>query len=581
MAAKKTKAGMTSEASSSKSSAANESTPKPNKSQKFNTRQLLIGAGVVAVIVILILFVTSLRGGADPITAHIPADAVFYVHLNLKEASSQGMHDIIAAFNAASGTTEEQTKTDFTTQLKNDWGFDFEKDVQPWLGDQGGAAAVKLQSNQPTGDFGDSRLLAIVQTNNNGQADAFISKLTKKAEDKGSTVTPSDAAGGKIYGVDGPDGTFAIARLGNLVYFSNNVDTIKSSAELDAKDSLSGLAGYKKALAELPSKRVATMIINSAGYMKFLEGMTANLPSGATNPLQQGLPYEFTLAASVSVVTEGLQIDTVTAVAEDKLSDQVSKLLKADHKPDYQTLAFYPEDTILYFVGATNQPPLDAYEKLYPGMLADFNESMQLLKTQTGLDFKELVNAMDKEISFGLFPQQGGLAALTGLGMGFQVVVSTTQDQAFADFFSSLNTTLENQLSTSATQKTIGNMQVYVVADPFAGQEVLSFGSGGGLAYLGTDTTAIENGLIGSGKSLADSETYQEAWKHFPSNAYPVLYFDMPKLVELLKGMDASMADTLAGLKPITLIAAATEPYSAGISHAVMIIFIDRTLPAK
>jgi hypothetical protein len=573
MATRKTKASTTPRASESK--------PEATKSaQKFTTRQLLIGGGVVALIVVLVLFSILFGGGGDPIAEHISSDAVFYVHLNLKEVHSQGMQDILAAFKAASGTAEEQATNDFTDQLKDEWGIDFEKDVQPWLGNNGGAAAVKLQLDPITGDYGDSRLLAIVQTNSNSQADAFLSKLTQKAEDKGSTVTASDVAAGKIYPVSGSDGPFAIARLGNLVYFSNNVDTIKSSAELDPKNSIASLDGYKKAVAELPGNRFATLIINSAGYMKFVDDMLSNLPSGATNPIQT-LPYEFTLAASVSVVTEGLQVDMVTAVDESQLADQVLKIIKAAHRPDYDTLAFYPEDTIFYVVGATDGGFLEQYEQLYPDMLTDFNESMDLLKEQTGLDFKEVLNALDKEVSFGLFPQQGGLAALTGVGAGFQLVVSTTQDQAFADFFSSLSNTLESQLGTTATQKTVGAMNVYVVADPFAGQDLLSFGSGGGFAYIGTNTTAIENGLIGNGKSLADSETYQEAWKHFPVDAYPIFYFNMPKLVELLNGLDAGTAETLTGVKPITLIAAAAEPYSAGISHSVIIVFIDRTLPAK
>jgi hypothetical protein len=584
MATRKTKASTTRKAPARMSRAAAGESKSKKPALKLNSRQLLIGASVLAVIVLLLLYSTFFGGGgADPIAAHISSDAVFYVHLNLKEVHSQGMQDILAAFKAASGTTEEQAKSDFTDQLKSDWGIDFEKDVQPWLGDQGGAAAIKLQMNQltGTGDFGDSRVLAIVQTRNNSQTDAFITKLTQSAEDKGSTVTSSDAAGGKIYSVDGSAATFAIARLGNLVYFSNNVDTIKSSAELDPMDSIASLDGYKKAIAELPGNRFATLILNSAGYMKFMEDMLSTMPGNAANQIQQALPYDFTLAASISVVAEGFQIDTVAAVAEDQLTDQVLQSLKASHKPDYSTLAFFPENTILYFVSATNQSPLDQYEQLYPQMMTDFDESMDLLKTQTGIDFKELLNAMDKEVSFGLFPQQGGLSALTGLGMGFQMVFSTTQDQAFADFFGTLNGLLEAQLGTASTQKAIGAMNVYVVADPFAGQEIASFGSGGGFAYIGTNTTAIENGLIGNGKSLADSETYQEAWKHFPGNAYPTFYFDVPKFIELLNGMDASMQDTLAGFTPITLVASASEPYSAGISHGVMIIFIDRTPPAK
>lgn len=578
-----------------KASPAKAATAKPaGSSKKINSRQLLIGAGVVLVIISLVLLAQFFGSNGDPIAEHMPADIPLYVHVNLEEAASADAQEIVRTFQLASGEDEPADQT-LQQDLADQLGVDYDQDIAPWLGKNVGIGLFDFNFVGPSAVFQgiiadlqgstppEVKYIIGVESRNNSAADAFVTKVREQAESEGSSVTSTDFAGGTIYEIDFPRETafdssadtqrLALTRAGGIVFFANSAETIQAAFDQEKGSSLASDPRYVKALAELPGKRVTTAVISSAGLEE--AASSSSMPFNNLSAVQQAYQYDFTIGASVSIVDEGVQIDSVSVFDESQIPADILETLKTIH-PSYDTLAFYPEDTVLYAVSGITPGAVTRAETANPEQMADFIESMDSLKSETGLDLVAVLNAFDKEVSFGVFPQTTGFAELVGTDLGLQLVVGQNDEGVFTDFNATLSQLLEQSIGAPTATDTVGPMKIYRVSDPFAGGELLAFGSGGGFAYLGTDPGLIENGFSETTTSLADSEKYQETWAHFSGNAFPTFYFDVPQLIEIISRTNPGVTDEYATFTPITLIAGVDEPYADGVSHAVIIVFVER-----
>lgn len=553
---------------------------KPFKIDAKTQRTLLLVGGIAAVIILAVLFAPFL-GKRDIIAAHMPANSTVYLQLDLNAFNSTGMQEIIAAFQQASGAEPvegEAWQDAFLTDLE----VSYEEDIQPWLGSQLGVAVMGDEAggadafgvNSPT-------TLLVIESKNNGAADAFVNKVVDNAEANGDTVTTVDHQGITIYVREPEFGTGgALARLGNLVFFADSADTLQTYLNLSAADSLANDANFKKVVGQLPGTRLGTFYMNFGSYMDFLSGMSGVSPMMFGGGTMQYLE-SMSMAGGARVVTEGIRIDVVSAYDESAVPESMRDLIGQPQQAT-TTIQYYPEETVLFF--GINSPVTGFDPEIMQEMMGeeaynDYIESIRLLSAETGLDLEGFLGAIGGDMSMGIFPQTTGIGQ--SLGMGLQLVLSSKDDVAFANFFSGLNDLIVSQSQTPTTLSTINGMSSYLVSDPFMG-DILAFGSGSGYGFLTTDPSQFEDSADSAFVSLDESEQYVQTWRSFSSSSIPVFFLDMRGLIDALKasqlfafgGPEATQG--LDSVSPITVIAGANEPYRSGVSRGAFIIFIER-----
>lgn len=541
-------------------------------------RSLLIFGGIVAGILALVLL-GQLTKRPDLIAAHMPADAAVYIHVDLKEVNSAEMQKIVAAFQTASGQEDTEVSSNAIQQeLANTLDVSYEEDIKPWLGDQMGFALFDVGSDGFSG-LGLTQYLGAIESKNDAAADAFVAKVAANAESNGDTVTTVDYQGSQIYVMEGFVETRAITRVGSLVFIADSADSIQTLAALNASDSLASLEAYKRSVGALPGGRMFTAYMGVGQYMTLLQSMSGMATSVTMPATSTAMLNSTSVAMGVAVVSEGIQIDVVGAFDEANMPAGTMDMYAASPQP-LTTIERYPEDTVMFLGANSTGNAVSLEDAMGPEAFADFEESMQLLEGETGLDLISFIEALNGgETSMGIFPQSTGVGQ--AIGLGFQMLVTTQDDAALGSFISSLNNWLGEQMGTATEQRTLAGMNSYVVADPSMG-DVLAFGSGNGLGFLTTDTGLLEASLDSGFKSLADSDAYRSTWRSFPAGSIPVFYLDMTGLVDAVSSSmmaafgGADVQNAFAVLAPLTKIAGASEPYRAGVSHSVFIIFIER-----
>lgn len=494
-------------------------------------KQLLIIGGVVLALVVAVLLFSWISGmlSGEDIAARMPADTALFLQVDVRELSSVELNEIIAAFSEP-GADEMQVQNaleDFSEQL----GVSFEEDVKPWVGPNIGLGVFDLQpstSMDPVGSLTPEQMLIAIQSRNNAAADAFITKVVAKVEEQGGTSNRVAYEGTEIVELANSDaGNVALVRLGGIVFVAADAETIQAKVTMDRAQSLAAVPEFGEAMREIPGGQLMTIYFN----MDELANMMAMQGSGINSEMLENAygMYEG-FAMGVSVVDEGLKFEAAVQYDQEKLTDAQRQAMTKAYGP-LETVERYPADTMLFVGGQTNGA-YDA-EQLRATLgdegYEDFEESMELMQQSTGIDVNSLLQAMDREISLGIFPQDTGLVA--SFGMGLQMIVTSSDAAALDRGVQELATAVELLLGAPLEPRNVAGLQSFVFSDPFMG-DAFAMGSGDGFAYLTTDTNLVSESAEAEFESLADSEDYQQTWKSFPNGAMPIVYVQVNELIE-------------------------------------------------
>jgi hypothetical protein len=192
------------------------------------------------------------ESGTDPASV-APPKAPLYIDFTLRpEGEAKKNIEALAREIAGVDDLGELIVTEIeSSAAENGKGFDYEKEVEPWLGDRGGLFLGEYDGNDFKG-YG-----AAIQTSDEDAAREFIDKQIE-AEDE----PPTDGSyEGVEYEVQAEDGT-TIGVFGGLVVFAQDEKIFKAMVSASNGESLGGESAFTDAIGNAPEGSVADVYVD-------------------------------------------------------------------------------------------------------------------------------------------------------------------------------------------------------------------------------------------------------------------------------------------------------------------------------
>jgi Protein of unknown function (DUF3352) len=204
------------------------------------------------------LFAFGCGGGSDSGSGTDPADvapanAPVFIDFTVRpEGETQENIDALAKEIAGVDNLGELIVTELENSA-NDEGeeLDFEKEVEPWLGDRGGLFLQKYNGEDFEG-YG-----AAVQTSDEGASKSFIDKQLAS----GDEAPKEGSYEGVDFKVETDDGT-TIGVFDGLFVLAEDEEIFKSMVDASDGENLGGEANYTDAVANVPDSSAADVFVD-------------------------------------------------------------------------------------------------------------------------------------------------------------------------------------------------------------------------------------------------------------------------------------------------------------------------------
>jgi hypothetical protein len=197
-------------------------------------------------------------GGTDPASV-APAKAPLFIDFTVRpEGETQENIDALAKEIAGVDNLGELIVTELENSA-NDEGeeLDFEKEVEPWLGDRGGIFLQEFEVEDFEG-YG-----VAFQTSDEGATQDFIDKQTASGDE-----APKDGSyEGVDFKVEADDGT-TIGVFDGLVVIAEDEKIFKSMVDASKGENLGGETHYTDAVANVPDSSVANVYVDIGGLIE-------------------------------------------------------------------------------------------------------------------------------------------------------------------------------------------------------------------------------------------------------------------------------------------------------------------------
>jgi hypothetical protein len=448
-------------------------------------------------------------GDADPATA-VPADALVYVEAVVRPEGPQ-REDALEAAGKVLLTSDPEAE--IRSRLEQEFGFDYERDIEPWLGDRVAAwmpdrgVGVLLLSATDTEVARES--VATAQRD-----DQSFSRRTYR--DRDYVVHDHGIASGVV-------DDFVV--IGAEPALKRSIDAVEGESLADADR-------YADAVDALPDDRLAHLWADTPGL---LEQAREHEPE-RVGQLSALVPFEALppVAASFSAGGDALVVETVV-----RPLDRLAPLLAGGSTPLLREL---PGDAWAAAgaadVGSAVAETVDGFAGVIGGLAL-----RREVQRRTGLDLDRDLLGWIGDVGFfvrGTRPEtlDGG------------VVIQPTDEELAADAFPRLVGAIQVAGRVRAEPVDVaGAEQAFEITRP-GSPRPLVLARGSGLVVATTGRAAAEAAL-GSGDRLGDSSLYEQAERLVGME--PGLLVSMPELVALAD------QEKRGYLEPFTVVAAGME----------------------
>ncbi len=342
--------------------------------------------------------------------------------------------------------------------------FNFDKEVEPWLGDRGGVAFERMEAGEL------SEPLIVVETTNAKAAQAFVDKRTAGDKHK------------------------AVGLIGEMLVLAQSEKEFKAAVDASEGDSLGGEDRFQKTLEAASNGSLADVYIDLGGIVEQTEG-EANAPSKETLQAVGIDPSEATAVASVIPHSSQIEIDVSSELGGEKApSGNASKLLGSLPANSFAALGF----------SDFNEQAEEAINSLDEEGIPPDLEPGELKSAlgQAGIDLEKIAASLDEA---AVFAEGDDEASLGG------AMVITTKSEEAADAIGSLGALLRAADIPGITAVS-GKASGFSISSGSLGNK--------GLVVIGKgDRIAIGYGLAqaitalnaGSGATLSGTSTYKAA----------------------------------------------------------------------
>jgi len=278
----------------------------------------------------------------------------------------------------------------------SDSGLSYEKDVEPWLGDE---AAFFVSNVSPAG--GDASGAALVATEDEGKTEDAIEKAGKGDAKKASYRDHDYHAFDGDTAVGVLDGWLVV---GNAAGFKAAVDASEDGKSIEDNDR------YETALADAPEERLGFVYVNSPAFVEQLQSSSAGATLG-----QFGDLFKDPFVATVNADSDGVRLE---AVVPESLAAGLPMLAEGS-----DLVGELPADSWLALAQPELGKTLEQFVDLFAAELGGRDAIEQQLKQATGLDLQEDVISWMGD--WGLFVRGTTLEDLSG-----GLIIETTDEAA-------------------------------------------------------------------------------------------------------------------------------------------------------
>jgi hypothetical protein len=489
-------------------------------------------------------------GGSDPASVAPPSVPIFIDFTVKPEGATKSNIEDLAKKLAGIDDLGDLIVTELESSASEDGEeLDFEKEVEPWLGEQGGLFLQEYEGEDFEG-YG-----AAIQTEDEGAAQDFVDKQAESSDEA--------AKDGSYEGVDFKvqEDETTIGVFDGFVVFAENEAIFKSMVDASNGENLAGEKAFSSAIGNVPDENAADVFVDVGGLIE----EAGNEIDSDTQAFLDSVgiePKEATAVASLVPNSDNVELDISSNISGD------------------------------------NPPSGDASELL--GSLPGTSVGA-LASAEFGKRFNEGIDKLDEEGIPGQVPPHQLKKALKEAGVDLESIASSIGDVGLYVTGNSEKTlagalVMEAEDETQATN-TVSNVGLFLRKAGVPGVTKISEGATGfsiRSAELGRqpvivaakgDRIVIGYGLASalsafdqSGKTLADNPAFEEAESALGGT--PITAFvDGPSAVNLASALvppgEEQFQEAKKYLSKIDYMAIGSEG-SSGLATAKLILGVGK-----
>lgn len=382
-------------------------------------------------------------------------------------------------------------------------GFDFEKEIEPWLGDEGG---IFLQSYEEE-DF--ESYGAAVQTTDEGAAVDFVDKQVENGDEA--------ATDGSYNGVDFKvqEDETTIGVFDGLVVFAEDEATFKEMVDASEGENLAGDGDYSSAISGAPDSSAADVFVDIGGLIEEAGG-------------------EIDSEAQTFLDTVGIEPDEATAVASlipgsDQIEIDLSSDLSGENPPSgdaSELLGSLPATSVAAFAspefGTRFNEGIDKIDKQgIPGQVPP-NQLKKTLK-QAGIDLEAIASSIG---DVGAYVTGNSEKTLGGA-----LILEAEGDTQAANTVANIGLFLR-KTGTPGITKVSEGASGFSIRSPELGRQPVVVVAKGSRIAIGYGLAPTLASFQVSGKTLADSASYKESLDALGSTPI-AMFVDGPSALNL------------------------------------------------
>jgi Protein of unknown function (DUF3352) len=534
--------------------------PRPKSKSKSQTvtvkqkqrRRLVASTGVAALVVgfmaigIWRLFAgNSTRLDTSNGMSLLPQDTFFSVSISTDPARWQKFTEF--GIPVSRGVFEQQIgkfQTDFLTH----YGYDYQRDIQPWIGKQILLGYLDNSGANPSkstvGNISHQQTIAILPIADRGAAQRVVEQHQTPID---ANLVESNYKGVSVREFKRKTGTMAIALLDNFVAIASDRSGLERVIDTQQNGkSLLTVPGYTKALTEIEIDRpfaqiyVNIPVATAVAAANSPQALAADKLAQAQN--QQGI------AANATLETEGIAWKGISWLKP----DAKQKLVVDNQAPNMASN--FPANTLVMVSGGNLQRLWQDYVRsvetnpmssLKPDALA------RDLDNWTGLELEsEILNWSKGQFGVAMVPKPA--QADTELGAGLIMIQQVSDRSAAEKAFAKLDQTMQQKQSFKIAKVQIGGKEAIDWVSPLSGTMATHGWLDRNLAFLSLGAPVATTFVPQPQSRLSDHQLFQESTRSTLNNHNGQFFIDIDQTINAGNlPLPALSPEVVAGFKAV------------------------------
>ena len=423
-------------------------------------------------------------GGTDPASV-APAKSPVFIDFTLQpegetKQNIEALAQKIAGVDDLGGLIVEELENSASEDGEE---FDFEKEVEPWLGEKAGLFLQDYEAEDFEG-YG-----AAIQTTNEDEARGFVDKQIE-SEDESIGDRSYEGVNFKVQ-----DDETSIGVFDGLLVFAEDEAIFKSMVDASNGDNLGGQGVYTSAVSDVPGDSVANVFVDIGGLIE----EAGNEIDSETELFLEGVGIEPKEATAVASLVPG----------SDQVEIDLSSNLSGDNPPGGDASALLgslPATSVAAFAspefGDRFNEGIDRIDaEGIPGEGIPPHKLKKTLK-EAGVDLESIASSIG---DVGVY-----LTGNSESSLGGAMILEAEDEETAKNTVSNLGLFLRSTGTPGITKISEGASGFSIRSPELGRQPVVVVAKGSRIA-IGYGLAATLSSFQESGKTLADSATYKEA----------------------------------------------------------------------